>query len=74
MPATYVDQVQKLDVRSLMAAAFKSRPGHHYTVYRDAEGWHAADRVRCPRPLSCSPRLRSTGHRSRVARRRAAQR
>jgi hypothetical protein len=48
MPATFVDQVQKLDVRSLMAAAFKARPSHHYTVYRDADGWHAADRNALP--------------------------
>jgi hypothetical protein len=48
VPATYADQVQKLDVRSLMAAAFKARPGHHYTVYRDADGWHPADRSALP--------------------------
>jgi hypothetical protein len=48
VPATYADQVQKLDVRSLMAAAFKARPSHHYTVYRDADGWHPADRSALP--------------------------
>src|SRR5213595_635736 len=43
MPASYVDQVQKLDVRSMMAAAFKASPSDHYTVYcRDGSGWHAA--------------------------------
>jgi hypothetical protein len=48
MPATFVDQVQKLDVRSLMAAALKARPSHHYTVYRDGVGWHPADRSALP--------------------------
>jgi hypothetical protein len=42
MPAMYVDHVQKLDIRSMMAAAFKASPGDHYTVYRDGSGWHAA--------------------------------
>ena len=42
MPASYVDQVQKLDVRSMMAAAFKASPSDHYTVYQDGSGWHAA--------------------------------
>ena len=42
MPASYVDQVQKLDVRSMMAAAFKASPSDHYTVYRDGSGWYAA--------------------------------
>ena len=42
MPASYVDQVQKLDVRSMMAAAFKASPSDHYTVYRNGSAWHAA--------------------------------
>src|SRR5881392_3465697 len=42
MPASYVDQVQKLDVRSMVAAAFKASPSDHYTLYRDGSGWHAA--------------------------------
>jgi hypothetical protein len=42
MPATYVDQVQKLDIRSMMAAAFKARPSDHYIVYWVGSGWHPA--------------------------------
>jgi len=42
MPATYVDQVQKLDIRSLMAAALKASPSDSYAVYRDEGGWHPA--------------------------------
>jgi hypothetical protein len=41
MPASYVDQVQKLDVRSMMAAAFKADPSDHYTVCGDVSGWRA---------------------------------
>jgi hypothetical protein len=42
MPATYVDQVQKLEIRSMMAAAFKASPSDHYVVYQDGSGWHPA--------------------------------
>lgn len=42
MPARYVDQVQKLDIRSMMAAALKAGPSEHYNVYQDGSGWHAA--------------------------------
>src|SRR3954467_3680298 len=42
MPATYVDQVQKLDIRSLMAAAVKAGRSHGYAVYRDEGAWHPA--------------------------------
>jgi hypothetical protein len=42
MPATYVDQVEKLDIRSMMAAALKGSPSHSYAVYRDQGAWRAA--------------------------------
>ena len=47
MPASYVDQVQKLNMRSMMAAALKSGPRDQYTVCRDASGWRS---VATPRP------------------------
>jgi hypothetical protein len=42
MPATYVDQVQKLNIRSMMAAALKAKPNIHDILYWDGSGWHAA--------------------------------
>jgi hypothetical protein len=44
MPATYVDQVQKLDIRSMMRAALKADPSDHYTVCWDVSGWCAPAR------------------------------
>src|ERR1700694_3484799 len=45
MPARYVDQVQKLEIRRMMAAALKATRREHYTVCKDASGWHSvADR------------------------------
>jgi hypothetical protein len=40
MPAAFVDQVQKLDIRAMLAAAFKAGPSDHYTVYYDGSRWH----------------------------------
>jgi hypothetical protein len=42
MPATYVDQVQKLNIPSMMAAALKATPSDHYALYQDEAGWHSA--------------------------------
>jgi hypothetical protein len=50
MPATYVDQVQKLDIRSMMGAAFKACPSDHYTVGCDVSGWHALARGQAAPP------------------------
>jgi hypothetical protein len=41
MPARYVDQVQKLEIRGMMAAALKATPSEHYTVCKDGSGWHS---------------------------------
>jgi hypothetical protein len=46
MPATYVDQVQKLNIRSMMAAALKAGPREQYTVCQDASGWHSVAAAR----------------------------
>lgn len=45
MPASYVDQVQKLNIRSMMAAQ-KSGPRDQYTVCRNASGWHSVATAR----------------------------
>ena len=50
MPATYVDQVQKLDIRSMMAAAFKADPSDRYTVCWDVSGWRALAPNQAARP------------------------
>ena len=50
MPATYVDQVQKLDIRSMMAAAFKADPSNHYTVGCDVSGWRTLAQGQAARP------------------------
>src|SRR6266851_232112 len=50
MPATYVDQVQKLDIRSMMGAALKADPSDHYTVGWDVSGWRALARSQAARP------------------------
>jgi hypothetical protein len=50
MPATYVDQVQKLDIRSMMAAAFKADPSDHYTVCWGVSGWRALAPGQAARP------------------------
>src|SRR5947209_3376296 len=54
MPATYVDQVEKLDIPAMMAAAFKTSPSRHYTVYQDNSGWHAATKNEVL-PSGCNP-------------------
>ena len=46
MPASYVDQVQKLNIRSMMAAALKAGPREQYTVCQDASGWHSVATAR----------------------------
>src|SRR6266478_5873449 len=50
MPATYVDQVQKLDIRSMMSAALKAYPSDHYTVCWDVSGWCALGRSQVAQP------------------------
>jgi hypothetical protein len=50
MPATYVDQVQKLDIRSMMRAALKADPSDHYTVCWDVSGWCAPARSQAAPP------------------------
>jgi len=50
MPATYVDQVQKLDIRSMMGAASKADPSDHYTVGWDVSGWRALARSQAAPP------------------------
>jgi len=50
MPATYVDQVQKLDIRSMMGAAFKADPSDHYTVGCDVSGWRTLAQGQAARP------------------------
>jgi hypothetical protein len=50
MPATHVDQIQRLDIRAMLAAAFKARLSDHYTVYYEGNRWHpAADHKALPR-------------------------
>lgn len=46
MPARYVDQVQKLNIRSMMAAALKAGPCEQYMVCQDASGWHSVPTAR----------------------------
>ena len=46
MPVRYVDQVQKLNIRSMMAAALKAGPREQYTVCQDASGWHSVAAAR----------------------------
>jgi hypothetical protein len=50
MPAAFVDQVQKLDIRAMLAAAFKAGPSDQYRVCcDDSGGWHpATDRTAGP--------------------------
>jgi len=50
MPATYVDQVQKLDIRSMMRAALKADPSDHYTVCGDVSGWRALGQSQAAQP------------------------
>jgi len=42
MPATYVDQVEKLDIPAMMGAAFKASASQECALYRDEAGWHPA--------------------------------
>jgi hypothetical protein len=51
MPARYVDQVQKLNIRSIMAAALKAGPREQYTVCQDASGWHSVAAARPGREI-----------------------
>jgi hypothetical protein len=46
MPVRYVDQVQKLNICSMMAAALKAGPREQYTVCQDASGWHSVATAR----------------------------